>query len=219
MTNLGKFLGMAIMAGLIASCGGPQGERAMTSDAREISVKTGDVTLQTDLAYSNIEWEGAKPTGRHHGTVTLQSGELMLTDGAIVGGVFTIDMNTIKDIDLEDAEQNAKLVNHLKSPDFFDVEKYPTAVFQITSVEPLSGNVDANHTITGNLTMKDVTKSISFPAMVTMDDESVTASSPAFVLDRTQWNVQYGSKTLFKNLKDKFINDEMSLQINLKAII
>lgn len=219
MTNLGKLLGLVVMAGIVASCGGPQGEKAMTSDAKEISVRTGDVTLDADLASSNIEWEGAKPTGRHNGTVNLQSGELMLLDGAIVGGVFTIDMNSIKDIDLTDADDNAKLVNHLKSPDFFDVEKYPTAVFQITSVEPLSGNVDASHTIFGNLTMKDVTKSINFPVMVTMDDESVTATSPAFVIDRTEWNVQYGSKTLFKNLKDKFINDEMSLRINLKAAL
>ena len=219
MTNLGKFLGLALMAGIIASCGGPQGDRAMTGDAKEISVETGDVTLEANLAASNIEWEGAKPTARHHGTVNLQSGELMLADGVIVGGIFTIDMNTIKNIDLEDAEQNAKLVNHLKSPDFFDAEKYPTAVFQITSVEPLSGNVDANHTIFGNLTMKDVTKGINFPAMVTMDDKSVTASSPAFVIDRTEWNVQFGSKTLFKNLKDKFINDDMSLRLNLKATL
>lgn len=219
MTNFSKLLGLTLVVGIFASCGGPQGEKAITSDAQEISVKDGDVTLKADLTASNIQWEGAKPTATHHGTVNLKSGELMLSDGAIVGGIFTIDMNTINNIDLEDAESNTKLVNHLKSPDFFDAEKYPTAVFQITSVEPISGNAEASHNITGNLTMKDVTKSITFPAMITMDDESVSATSPAFVIDRTQWNVQFGSKTLFSNLKDKFINDDMSLRINFKAEI
>ncbi len=217
MTTFSKLLGLTIMVGVIASCGGPQGEKALAGDAQEVSVKSGDVILEADLAASNIEWEGAKPTATHHGTVNLLSGELELLDGAIIGGKFTIDMNSIKDTDIKDADDNAKLVGHLKSPDFFDVEKYPTAVFQITSVESLSGNADANHTIFGNLTMKDVTKSIAFPAMVTMDDLSVTATSPPFVIDRTQWNVEYGSKTLFKNLKDKFINDDMSLRINFNA--
>ncbi len=217
MTNFGKLFSLAIMAGLIASCGSPQGEKAEASDAQEVSVKSGDVTLQVDKASSNMEWVGAKPTGQHNGTIDFQGGELMLTDGSIVGGNFTIDMNSIKNLDLTSEEDNAKLVGHLKSPDFFDVEKYPTAVFQITSVEPLAGNPEANHNITGNLTMKDVTKSITFPAMVTIDEANVTATSPAFVIDRTQWNVQYGSKTLFKELKDKFINDEISLLINLKA--
>ena len=217
MTTFSKLLGLTAIVGVIASCGGPQGEKAATSEAQEVSVKSGDVTLKADLPASNIQWEGAKPTGKHNGTISIQSGELMLTEGAIVGGIFTIDMASIVNHDLEDAESNTKLVTHLKSPDFFEVETYPTAVFQITSVEPISGNAEANHNITGNLTMKDVTKSITFPAMVTMDDESVTATSPAFVIDRTQWNVQYGSKTLFDNLKDKFINDEISLRINLTA--
>ena len=192
-------------------------QKNMTSDAQEISVKNGDVLLIANPASSNIEWEGAKPTGRHNGTISLQNGELMLTDGAIVGGKFIIDMNSINNMDLKDADDNAKLVGHLKSPDFFDVEKYPTAVFQITSVEPISGNADASHNITGNLTMKEITKSISFPAMITINDANVTATSNAFVIDRTLWNVQYGSKTLFKELKDKFINDEISLKINLSA--
>ena len=219
MTTFSKLLGLTVMVGVIASCGGPQGDKALTGDAQEISVKEGDVTLKADLNASNIQWEGAKPTATHHGTINIKSGELMLSDGAIVGGIFTIDMNTINNIDLEDAESNAKLVNHLKSPDFFDIEKYPNAVFQITSVEPISGNPESNHSITGNLTMKDVTRSITFPAMITMDDESVNATSPAFVLDRTQWNVQFGSKTLFSNLKDKFINDDMSLRINFSATL
>lgn len=217
MTKIGKLFSLFALAATIASCGGPQGNKTQTGEAQEVSVKSGDVTLMVDLDASNIEWVGAKPTGQHNGTVNLSSGELMLTEGMIVGGKFIIDMNSIVDLDLTDAEDNAKLVGHLKSADFFEVETYPTAIFEITSVEAVSDNSQASHSITGNLTMKDVTKSITFPALVTIDDNGVTASSPAFLIDRTQWNVQYGSKTLFDGLKDKFINDDISLKINLKA--
>ena len=88
MTNFSKLLGLTVIVGMIAACGGPQGEKALTSDAQEISVKNGDVLLIANPASSNIEWEGAKPTGRHNGTISLQNGELMLTDGAIIGGKF-----------------------------------------------------------------------------------------------------------------------------------
>lgn len=218
MTKFSKLFGFIVMAGFLASCGGQQGDKAKTGEAQEVSVTSGDITLNVDLAASNVEWVGTKPTGKHHGTINLSSGELMLTDGTIVGGKFTIDMNSIVDLDLTDAESNGKLVGHLKSADFFDVEKYHTSVFEITSVAVVEGSADATHNITGNLTMKDVTKSITFPAMVTISEEGVTAKTPAFVIDRTQWNVQYGSKSLFANLKDNFINDEISLNINLTAV-
>jgi len=217
MTKIGKLFSLFAIAFAIASCGGPQGDKTQAGEAQEVSVKSGDVTLMVDLGASNVEWVGAKPTGQHNGTINLSSGELMLTEGMIVGGKFIIDMNSIVVLDLTNAEDNGKLLGHLKSPDFFEVETYPTAIFEITSVEAVSGNPQASHNITGNLTMKDVTKSISFPALVTIADDGVTASSPAFLIDRTQWNVQYGSKTLFSGLKDKFINDEISLKINLKA--
>ncbi|MBW6489771.1 MAG: YceI family protein [Lentimicrobium sp.] len=217
MTKFRKLLGLVVIAGFIASCGGPQGEKAKTGEAQEVSVKSGEITINVDLQTSNVEWVGTKPTGKHNGTISLSSGELMLTDGSIVGGKFMIDMNSIVNLDLTDEESNGKLVGHLKSEDFFEVESYPTSVFEITSVAVLEGNADATHNITGNLTMKDVTKSITFPAMVTISDSGVSASSPAFIIDRVQWNVKYGSKSLFANLKDNFINDEISLSINLNA--
>ncbi len=217
MTGLFKFSGLLIIAASIAACGGPQGDKAQTGDAQEVSATTGDVTMKVDAAASSIEWVGAKPTGEHNGTISISEGDLMLKDGNVVGGKFVIDMNSIVNKDLTSAEDNGKLVGHLKSPDFFDTEKYPTAVFEITAAAAVSGNPDATHNITGNLTMKDATKSITFPAKVSIVDNKLTASTPAFLIDRTQWNVQYGSKTIFDNLKDKFINDEISLKINLVA--
>jgi polyisoprenoid-binding protein YceI len=219
MTKIGKILGLVFVSAIIVSCGGPQGEKAATGEAQEVTVKNGDVTLAVDQSASGVEWIGTKPTGQHNGTVNISNGELMLKDGEVVGGKFTIDLNSIVVLDLTDQEMNAKLLGHLKSADFFEVETYPTAVFEITSVSALSGNPEASHNITGNLTMKDVTKSVTFPAMINVSDDSVTAVTPAFIIDRTEWNVQYGSRKLFDNLKDNFIHDEMSLKINLKAVV
>jgi polyisoprenoid-binding protein YceI len=217
MTRFSKLSIFILLTGIAFACGGPQGEKAQTGGAQEVTATKGDVTMNVDIAASKVEWTGAKPTGQHHGTIAISEGSLMLTDGNIVGGKFTIDMKSIVDLDLTSAEDNAKLVGHLKSPDFFDAEKYPTAVFVITSVEALSGNAEATHKITGNLTMKDATKSVTFPAKVSLEGNTLNASTPDFVIDRTQWNVQYGSKTIFNDLKDKFINDEIGLKISLSA--
>lgn len=217
MTRTIKTIAFVLISGFIASCGGPQGEKAQVGEAQEVTITSGDVTLPVDLEKSNVEWTGAKPTGQHHGTVNISNGELLLADGKIVGGKFVIDLNSIVVLDLTDQEMNAKLLGHLKSPDFFEVETYPVAQFEITGVEASGDHPEANHIVTGNLTMKDVTKSVSFPAMINISDDAVTATTPAFVIDRTDWNVRYGSKKLFANLKDNFINDEMGLKINLTA--
>ncbi len=217
MKNFSKILSLIVVTGLFAACGGPQGEKALTGDAQAVSVMSGDVTLNADLETSIIEWEGAKPTGTHNGTIELLEGQLFLDEGNVVGGKFVIDMNSIVVLDLTDPDMNGKLLGHLKSADFFETETYPIATFEITSVEVLQGNPAATHNITGNLSMKDVTKSVTFPATVNVSDNGVTATSATFLIDRTQWNVQYGSKTLFANLKDDFINDQMALTITLNA--
>jgi len=204
---------------LLISCAGPQGEKAQTGDANAVTVTTGDVTLKVDNAASTIAWTGTKPTGQHHGKISISDGSLMLTDGKLIGGKFVIDMNSIVDHDLNDAGDNAKLVGHLKSPDFFDVSQFPIATFEITSVSEAAGADGSTHSITGNLTMKDVTRSVTLPATVKIEGNAVVASTPEFLIDRTQWNVQYGSKSIFDNLKDKFINDEIGLKIDLKASI
>lgn len=219
MKQVTKILSLFLLTGIVAACGGPQGDKAKTGEAQEVSATTGDVSMKIDNAASTIDWTGAKPTGKHNGTIGISEGNLMLTDGNIVGGKFTIDMNSIVNLDLTSAEDNGKLVGHLKSPDFFDAAKYPTAVFEITSSEAVSGNANATHNITGNLTMKDVTKSITFPVNVVIDGNQLKANTPEFLIDRTQWNVQYGSKTIFDNLKDKFINDEIALKISLSAAL
>lgn len=174
----------------------------------------GKKTYKVNLTDSKVTWIGSKPAGEHHGTVDLLQGSLILTNGKITGGSFTLDMNSIKNFDLESPEWNKKLVDHLKSQDFFYVEKYPVATFEITKAEAISGS---DYKITGVLTMKEVSKSISFNASLKTDNSQLTASSEQIILDRTDWKVEALSKSVFADLKDNFVDDEMKISVSLKA--
>jgi len=144
--------------------------------------------------------------------------DLQADAGALKGGSFIMDMSSIKVEDLTDAKQNGDLVGHLKSPDFFAVDSHKVANFVITSVEALpAADAEGNtHSISGNLTIKGITNGIKFPAMVQMDAASVKANAK-FDIDRTLWNIRYGSGKFFKGLGDKMINDNITLNINLQA--
>jgi polyisoprenoid-binding protein YceI len=144
----------------------------------------------------------------------LQEGSLNLEAGKLTGGTFVIEMSSIKNLDL-DAESAAKIVGHLSSPDFFDVATYATSKFVITSVVEAEGKL----AVTGNLTVKDISKSITIPAMLSTKGNVTTFKSEKFNIDRAEFNVKYASKTFFDNLKDKFIDDaiELSFTVNTKA--
>jgi len=165
-------------------------------------------TLKVDVAKSTIHWKGYKPTGSHNGSISLTSGELILEEGAIKGGSFTVDMSTIKDVD-----GSAKLEGHLKSADFFDVETYTTSNFNITSTE----NIEGKTMVTGDLIIKGISKQIMFAATVTETEETVTLASEIIQINRTDYNVKYKSKSFFNNLKEKFINDNFDMQVTIVA--
>ncbi len=156
---------------------------------------------------SKIAWKGYKVLGSHEGTLNIKSGNLDFDGDQLTGGNFVIDMSSITVTDLE-GEAAGKLVGHLSSPDFFGVKKYPTANFKITKVA--SRGTTGDYKITGDLTIKEVTKSISFKAKV--DKASATGEVQ---IDRTHFNVKYGSGSFFDNLGDKTIYDEIDLVINL----
>jgi len=159
-----------------------------------------------DVSSSTIHWKGYKPTGSHNGTISLVSGELEMEEGIIIGGSFTVDMSTIKD-----ADGSAKLEGHLKSADFFDVEAFPTSTFEITA-----SAIEGDKTmVTGDLTIKGITKQVTFPAVVSETEEVVTLTSETFQINRADFNVKYKSKSFFNDLKDKFVNDEFDLQVNI----
>lgn len=170
-------------------------------------------TYNVDTNASVIVWTGYKVTGKHTGTVKIKNGNLTLDNGVLTGGSFDIDMTSIKDTDLE-GEWAEKLVGHLKSDDFFGVAGHPTSKFVITRVIPQDSK--GNYKIIGNLTIKETTKEVKFFANVAEAAGTVTASGKITV-DRSEYNVRYGSGSFFDGLGDKTIYDEFDLQVNLVA--
>ncbi len=177
-------------------------------------VFAGDM-VKVDSAMSTIGWLGKKVTGQHTGTINLKSGELKLDDGNLVGGSFEIDMTSIINEDLKDAEWNAKLVGHLKSDDFFSVGKFPVAGFKITEVKAVNKDGN-NYHIKGELTIKGITNKIEFPAKVEKGKAGFTVAAQ-IVVDRAKFDVRYGSGSFFENLGDKMIYDDFTLDVKLVA--
>lgn len=169
---------------------------------------------KVNTATSKINWKGFKPTGSHYGTIDLDNGNLLIKNDKIIGGEFTINMNSIVDLDMPaDNEYNAKLVSHLKSADFFDVEKYPNGSFQIKETEDKDGKT----LIKGELTLKGISHPVSFLADVKIENGQLTLKSETFKIDRSKWNIRYKSKSFFDDLKDKFIEDVMEISIEVIA--
>lgn len=182
---------------------------------QEVKTNLNFVADNVDVTASVLNWKGTKPLGAHNGTVALKSGNLDVKNGTIIGGVFVVDLTTIKNLDMAGSDGAGKIEGHLKGADFFDVEKFPTAKFTITSVKINGGKL----AVTGNLQIKDVTKSITIPAIITKEKDVTVFTSEVFNINRADFNVKYGSKSFFDNLKDKFIDDimEMSFVVKTKA--
>ena len=171
------------------------------------------VALKVDAKASTFNWLGKKFTGEHNGTIGVQNGSLVVNGGKLSGGEFTIDMKSIKCLDLTDAGYNAKLIGHLTSPDFFDVAKYPTATLKIKKA---TAKTATNYDITGDLTINGVTQSITFSAVVTIAKGATTATAK-FEVDRTKFGSKYNSKSFFDTIGDKMINDNFQVDVKIVA--
>lgn len=209
---------LAFMAAGVHSCKETTSE-ANTTEAKETMDAPAVATkYEVDSDASVIQWKGSKPLKTHHGTIKLQSGIIAMSGDIVESGAFTIDMNSIEDLDLE-GNSKTNLENHLKGTvegkegDFFNVNKYPVSSFELTGVS----EKDGKSMVSGNLTIKDITNNIEFPAMLTVGDDYLKLVSEPFKLDRTKWGVNFGSKTVFDNLGDKFIDDEMEITISVVA--
>ncbi|MEG9328509.1 YceI family protein [Salinimicrobium catena] len=219
-TIMNLFLFTGIAASTIA-CKNEAKNKVEPGEAKEAATPTEEAaTYEIDTTASTIEWRGTKPTGEHKGTINIESGNIMATQEAITGGKVTIDMNSIKVTDEGmDEKDRTSLENHLKGTvegketDFFNVKKYPTATFEITGIT----EKDGQKMLEGNLTLKDETKNIQFPIDSDIDEEELSLESETFTIDRTNWKVNYGSKSVFDNLGDNFISDDMELTIKVKA--
>lgn len=160
-----------------------------------------------DLDASSMEWTGSRVDGvSFTGTMDELEGEAFFEDGDLVGGEFTINMDSMN-ID------NQGLLDHLKNEDFFDVEKFKTATFKITEVGKLNPN-NAKQEISGDLTIKGITKNITFTASITETNEIYGAVAD-FAIDRTDWDIKYGSGDFFDDLGDKAIKNEIEFKLNI----
>ncbi|QTD38703.1 YceI family protein [Polaribacter batillariae] len=202
-------LSIVVAASVLTACKNKK-EKVEVKEAVKVEVNAADLN-NVNTEASVISWKGTKPTGAHDGTVALKSGGLVVEDGELKNGVFVIDMTTIKNEDMKGSEGAGKLEGHLSSPDFFDVAKYPTSKFVITSVKENEGKL----AVTGNLTLKDITKSITIPATISTEGNITTFKSETFNVDRTDFGVTYKSKKIDAALKDKFIDDIMELQFTV----
>ena len=220
-TNIKALAGMALIAGslFIASCSNsPKGDEAEVTDEQVVDSTTGsEVLINTET--SKVGFVGNGVGKNHPGFFKVSSGTLTAADGKINGGKVLID---IKSLVLNEKEEmfQAKLLPHLLSVDFFDAEIFPTAKFEITSVEPYTATATdssvtagANYKVSGNLTLKDATKNVSFPAKIE-NTNGVYIVVGRFNIDRTLWGIKYGND---KSLKDKFISEVVNISLDIKS--
>jgi len=166
------------------------------------------------LTSSDVHWWGYKiaktEASSHDGTVKVKSGNLVLKNGAVVGGTFVLDMTSLTSTDLS-GEYQGKLNGHLKNGDFFEVEKFPTATYKITSVKK-NTNKDYNFVVNGNLTIKGKTAPVSFPAKITSANGVVTLESDKFSFDRQKFDVAYKS-----TMQDVMVKDEVDMKVKISV--
>ncbi|MAY83293.1 MAG: lipid-binding protein [Flavobacteriales bacterium] len=172
----------------------------------------GGEKYNVDSKVSKMEWVGKKVTGQHNGTITVDGGEVTVEDGMITGGTLYIDMNSIVVLDIEDEGTNAKLSGHLRSDDFFGVEKHPKSKLVITKVEK-KGDIYHIH---GDLTIKGITQKVEIPAKITMEDGKLVAIGETEI-DRTKFDIRYGSGKFFEGLGDKMIYDTFTVKFKVGA--
>lgn len=170
-------------------------------------------TTAINTEKSTIDWIGKKVLGQHNGKVNIQSGSIFTKDNVLTGGSFVIDMKSITSEDLKDADYNKKLIGHLNSADFFNVAEFPTATLKITKVLKLT-NKPNEYTVTADLTIKGITKSITFPATFKAVGNGFEGNAN-ITIDRTLWDIKYGSSSFFEGLGDKAIKNEFELNVKI----
>ena len=214
----------------ISCTNAPESDEAKTSEAKKVSEnKTGEI-WKLNPSDSKIEWVATKVSGYHIGAVPLKSGEMYIKNGEVTGGKFIIDLAHLQVTGPKsvDSASSQKLSGHLKSADFFDVEKNPEGIFEVTDVRPYKGDAikdtidprqeeinkykvtNPTHTVSGNLTLKGITKNIEFPARITVSGISAEAIAK-FNIDRKEWGIVYPGKP------DDLIRDAIHLGISIKA--
>lgn len=240
MKILKSTLALALLAVVVLSCGS-NGKTVETSDAKAVKANAEATALPVATTKSEVTWIGSKPAGKHNGTISITEGNVLVDGDKVVGGTFTMDINSLTVLDLPaDSEYNAKLKGHLLAADFFDAANHPTATFEITDVKPfaqaeltadksefdtefapatLSEVMVENptHFVSGNLTMRGTTKNITFPASINSENGQVKAVAN-FNIDRTDWKLMYGDEaSVADKAKDEFIYNTVNVGFSLET--
>ncbi|WP_442591473.1 YceI family protein [Pedobacter sp. AW31-3R] len=208
---------------LLASCGGASSDKATTTDQQEAAAQAGKAYI-IDTITTSVTWKAAHKGGMapRWGVIGVSSGMISVDSNAVTGGEFIVNMSSLKVDSASVTEKDKKaadLEGHLKSADFFDVAKAPTAKFVITKVEAYDATkqksllADANYLVSGNLTLKDSTLNITFPAKIEVTETGVTATAK-FTIDRTAWGVNYKTEGSPENW---VIAKDVEIGLNLKA--
>ena len=163
---------------------------------------------------STVKWIGSKVTSSHEGNVSISKGILSIDHGTLVGGQIAIDMTSISCSDIESEKKNQYLVDHLKDDDFFNTKDFPIAIIKITKAIKVEGN---SYKIIADLTIKGITNPIDFIADVNIKGLNFSAKAN-IKIDRTKWDIRYGSGSFFENLGDKMILDEIAFDIFLLSV-
>lgn len=217
---------LAVLASFVLySCGGATGDKATTGAAEQVAEQSG-ATYTVDSSSSKLKWKGYHKGGFDPRFGTLATtGTVSVENGTLTAGSFIIDIKSIVtdaasvDTLKTGGKTSLDLDNHLKTADFFDAETYPTAKFEITSVVDFDAANDvsvvegATHIISGNLTIKDQTVNVTFPAKTTIADDAVTVASK-FTINRQDWGLTYGTEG---DPKDWMISQEVDIELNIKA--
>jgi hypothetical protein len=215
-----KFIIPVILALIIASCGGESKKPSQISEALEPGEKPANAIVKNIAKEkTTVAWIGSKIVGSpHDGTIGVKSGELYIVDNVLVGGKIVIDMTKIVVLDIENPDMNARLKGHLESDDFFSVETFPEAFFDMAKISQIENAAAGmpNYQIKGNLTIKGITHGISFPAFVHNMDGKLHAKAD-FSFDRALYDVRFGSGKFFENLGDNLIKDEIKISLDVIA--
>lgn len=188
---------------------------AIADPAAAAVAPAGAKVYKIDTEASLMKWKGAKAAYFHEGSVDISGGSLSVAGGQVAAGDFEVDMTSITNEDVTDPEKNAKLTGHLKSDDFFNAEAFPKAKLVLTSVKP---GENGQSLVSGNLTIRDKTHQVTFPAELSVSDESVDGFA-RFSVDRSKFDVKFNSGVFFLDLAaDQIISDDLTFYVELKAV-
>ena len=209
---------------LAVSCKSKGAEESTADTATTSGTTPQGTAYEIDVPRSELKWNAFKPTGTHFGTVPIAGGTIYVDGDLITGGSVEINMSGLEVKDSE-GEMKEKLEAHLKGSvpgkedDFFNVSKYPKATFNILGSTKLENDPLGTHMINGELRIKEITKPVSFKAVVDLaSGVAIKATAEPFVIDRTEWDIKFKSKKFFDDLKDDFVNDEIKLELTVGAV-